>query len=660
MPLTPGSRIGAYNIVESIGAGGMGEVYRARDAKLNRDVAIKVLPDLFARDPERLSRFEREAQALAALNHPNIAQIYGVEEVDGSMPSSWSSSRARTSRSGSRAGRIPIDEALAIARQIAEALEAAHERGIIHRDLKPANIKVTPDGTVKVLDFGLAKMADGGDAAIANSPTFTSPPRHDGDRRDPRHRGLHGARAGAREARRPPRRYLGLRRASSTRCSPAGARSAARRSPTRSRRSSSASRTSTALPAETPPAVRRLLVRCLEKDPRKRLQAIGEARIALDDTSVPEPATPLNLSRASGISPIVAVGFAIAGAVLGALGIWLATRPAPVATPLPLHLSISLAPSGGLDGSFALSPDGQAIAFVGLVGTQRQIFVRRLDREQAVMLSGTEGNAGLGPIFSPDGKWLAFISAGQLKKIPVDGGPVTTLAGQVVPGTRLAWSADGTIVFTNQNVGLSRVSSSGGAAEPLTKLDAAGSELAHEMPWFAPDGKTLLFDIRRTAAGMSSGSTLIVALTMASGERRELFPGLVLGAVGTDRLIIQRDDAILAVPFDFTASGRHGRARSRSCRSGRASSGWSTPNTPLIAAAPNGTVVISPMGIDDEDSPLVMWWTPPGKRHDLDLPVHRYSDPRVSPDGARIAVARLRRAARQLDCRPAARHSSCA
>src|SRR5687767_4845520 len=185
MPLTPGSRIGPYDIVGPIGAGGMGEVYRGRDAKLNRDVAIKVLPELFARDPERLSRFEREAQALAALNHPNIAQIYGVIDLPPEGGSYTEPSHAlvmefvegedlaqRISR-----GAIPIDDALAIAKQIAGALEAAHERGIIHRDLKPANVKVTPDGTVKVLDFGLAKMADGGDAVISNSPTFTSPAR---------------------------------------------------------------------------------------------------------------------------------------------------------------------------------------------------------------------------------------------------------------------------------------------------------------------------------------------------------------------------------------------------------------------------------------------------------------------------------------------------
>jgi eukaryotic-like serine/threonine-protein kinase len=633
MPLTSGSRIGAYDIVGSIGAGGMGEVYRARDAKLNRDVAIKVLPELFARDPERLSRFEREAQALAALNHPAIAQIFGVVDLPGNAGGhalvmefvEGEDLAQRISR-----GAIPIDDALALAKQIASALEAAHERGIVHRDLKPANVKVTPDGTVKVLDFGLAKMADPADAVISNSPTFTSPATAAGVIiGTAAYMAPEQARGKAVDRRADIWAFGCLVYEMLT------GRHAFGGDTVTDTLSAIVSREPdlTALPAGTPPAVRRLIARCLEKDPRKRLQAIGEARIVLDDTSAPEPVTP---ARASGIPPIAAGGLAIAGAVLGAFGIWLATRPASVATPPPIHLSLSLAPARGLDGSFSLSPDGQTVAFVGIAGTERQIFVRRLDREEAVPLAGTQGGAGLGPIFSPDGKFLAFMSGNQLKKVSVDGGPVTALATDLVTGTRLAWSVDGTIIFTNDRLSLSRVPAAGGAAQPLTKLDAAASELTHEMPWFAPDGKTLLFDIRKTTASASSGATMIVALTLASGEKRELFPGMVLGAVGTNRLIIQRDEAILAVPFDFTLMKATGDpAPFLSLRPSLLRMVYA--DIPLIAVASNGTVVVSPTSLDAINSPLLMV-APGGQTTRLSLPVHRYSDPRVSPDGTRIAV----------------------
>jgi Tol biopolymer transport system component len=639
MPLTPGSRIGPYDIVGPIGAGGMGEVYRARDAQLNRDVAIKVLPELFARDPERRSRFEREAQALAALNHPNIAQIYGVIDLPpkgGNYTDNPSHALVMEFVEGEdlaqriSRGAIPIDDALAIAKQIAAALEVAHERGIVHRDLKPANVKVTPDGTVKVLDFGLAKMVDAGDAVIPSSPTFTSPATAMGViLGTAAYMAPEQARGKAVDRRADIWAFGCLLYEMLT------ARHAFGGETVTDTLSAIVSREPdlTPLPAGTPPAVRRVLVRCLEKDPRKRLQAIGEARIALDDTSFPDPVI---ATRASGISPIVAGGLALAGAVLGALGIWLATRPAPVATPPPLHLAVSLAPAEGLDGAFSLSPDGQTIAFVGLAGTQHQIFVRRLDREQAVPLGGTEGGAGLGPVFSPDGKFLAFLLGGQLKKIAVDGGPATALALGVVTGTRVAWGPDGTIIFTNDSLGLSRVPSTGGPAQTLTKLDAAASELAHEMPWFVPDGKTLLFDIRKTTAAASSGATMIVALTMASGETRELFPGIVLGAVGTDRLIIQRDNAILAVPFDFTRLTATGDpVPFVSLRPSLQRMVYA--NMPLFAVSPNGTVVLSPMSLDEGDSPLVMVEAG-GKETRLDLPVHRFSDPRVSPDGTKIAV----------------------
>ena len=283
MALTQGSRLGPYEIIAPLGAGGMGEVYRARDTKLDRDVAIKVLPAAFAEDAARMARFEREAQMLAALNHPNIAAIYGIEQGALVM---------ELVEGEDLKGPLPVETALNYARQIATALEAAHEKGIIHRDLKPANIKVTPDGVVKLLDFGLAKAAeetclDGGRTSADHVADALA--ADDAGGNDPGHGGLHVARAGARQAGGQARRHLGVRRgalrdAHRVACCSA----AARPSPTPSRRWSPGEPDWKALPTDTPPRIRRLLERCLRKDPKQRLRDIGDARLILDEAE-PEP-----------------------------------------------------------------------------------------------------------------------------------------------------------------------------------------------------------------------------------------------------------------------------------------------------------------------------------------------------------------------------------
>ncbi|MBA3298095.1 MAG: serine/threonine-protein kinase, partial [Acidobacteria bacterium] len=643
--IVPGTRFGSYEIVGALGAGGMGEVYRARDTKLHRDVAIKVLPKMFAADPDRLARFEREAQSLAALNHTNIAQVYGQVELPAEAGShsvalvmelvEGEDLSQRIAR-----GTIPLDEALSIAKQIAEALEAAHERGIIHRDLKPANIKVRDDGTVKVLDFGLAKAieisapdAKVGATAVMNSPTFTSPAVTE----------------------------MGVILGTAAYMSPEQARGKAvdRRADVwafgvvlyemlsgvrpfdgetmTDALSAIISREPDwkALPADAGRSVGPLLRRCLEKDPRKRLQAIGEARIALEAPFAP-PAP--GAVRQGGINAPVVAALVVGALSLGALAGWAVTfgrQRQP--TTVPARLSLPIAPADSLTGGFVLSPDGSQVAFIGQLAGRNQIFIRRMDRDEASALSGTEGASVVGPAFSPDGRWLVFTATGTLKKVPADGGPVAILAQTSAGGnSRPAWGPDDTIVFSNTARGLSRVAASGGEPQVLTTPDLKGGEMAHEMPWFLLDGKTLLFDVRRSTSSSNSGSTMIVALTLATGDRRALFPGMVLGFVGENQLIIARDNSVLSLPFDTNRLAATGEPTAPLPGVVNAQPiMFST--VPLFTVARNGTMVFLPSRAGEGDHPMMII-DRSGTSTRMAVPPHRYSDPRVSPDGQRLAV----------------------
>ncbi len=466
MAFAPGTRLGVYDVLAAIGEGGMGQVWRARDTKLNRDVALKVLPDSFAHDPERLARFTREAQTLASLNHPHIAAIYGLEE---SAPSglgqanvvralvmelvegddlSQRIARLRAPGASARQAGIPLDEALPIAKQIAEALEAAHEQGIIHRDLKPANIKVRPDGTVKVLDFGLAKALDPAAASspeAMNSPTITS----------------------------PAMTQAGMILGTAAYMSPEQARGKPvdKRADiwafgcvlfemltgTRLFAGDSVPETLglifsrepdlTMLPAGTPARVRTLIARCLVKDPRQRVRDMGDVRLALDgafETAVPQSATPAPAarSRARVVAAVAVSGLAGALVAAAALWSWAAARtPAPEATTrvsvmVPANRPISI--GGSPTRSLALSPDGTQLVYVGTnaeapadpQGRRTQLLVRSLDTLAVRDLPGTAGARQ--PFFSPDGQWVGFFTqTGELKKIALAGGTPVTLVEQI-------------------------------------------------------------------------------------------------------------------------------------------------------------------------------------------------------------------------------------
>jgi eukaryotic-like serine/threonine-protein kinase len=557
MSLTPGTLVGCYEIVSMIGAGGMGEVYRARDTKLNRDVAIKVLPDLFTEDPDRFARFTREAQTLAALNHPNIAHVHGLEE-----------SPSGSGRAGVRAlvmelvegedlsaviarGPIPLAEALAVARQIADALEAAHEQGIVHRDLKPANIKLRGDGTVKVLDFGLAKAMDpvgqsGPDAM--NSPTLT----------------VRGT-------------QMGIIVGTAAYMAPEQARGK-----TVDRRADiwafgvvlfemltgdqafkgddisevlatvlKSDPDWRALPPEMPGAIKRLLRRCLEKDPRKRLSAISDARLELDESD-PAPGAivdALGLSRRRSIGMNAALGL-VALTILATVGAMIFLDHAPAASgsgPLA-RLSIVL-PDGDevVDTSLrplAISPDGTRVAYVALRDGVQRLFLRTLADATPLALAGTEGAHC--PFFSPDGQWIGFFAQGKVKKAAVGGAAVQVIADGAPDARGGTWTRDGTIYFAPTNVsGLWKVPASGGTATEFTQLDVARGEISHRWPEAPPDGETLLFS---SWTGPGPDERSVVAVNLNTAARRELVPGGEAARyLSPGYLAYSRLDALLAL-----------------------------------------------------------------------------------------------------------------
>lgn len=502
MTMAKGSRIGPYEITGALGAGGMGEVFRARDTKLGRDVAIKVLPAAFARNHERVARFKREAQVLASLNHPNIAAIYGLEESAGAAALVLELVEGDDLAKRLRSGPIPLDDAVAIARQIAEGLEAAHEKGILHRDLKPANIKVTPDGVVKLLDFGLAKALDptaanagasGGDAAsLHNSPTAS----------------FHATEAGLilgtaaymspEQARGKPldRRsdvwsfgvvlyeMLTGRRLFSGETSSDILAAVLTRDPDWS-----------ALPAATPPRLRDLLRKCLERNPRQRLHDIGDARLELDEKSGFQLLPELPRER-QGPSSRPWLAGAAAGAVLTALvaGVTaIIARPAPDAT---VRLSILAPPGTSIfpdPTGVAISPDGTMVAFV--VGDAQRsdsdIWVRSLDTMAARRLEGSDG--GNLPFWSPDSRQIGFFTASKLKVIPAAGGRAEVIC-DAPNGRGGAWSPSNVIVFAPTWAGpLMRVAATGGEPTPLTTLDHTKKQYGHRFPSFLPDGEHFLY-----------------------------------------------------------------------------------------------------------------------------------------------------------------------
>jgi Tol biopolymer transport system component len=553
-----GTRLGSYEVTGKLGEGGMGEVYRARDSRLDRNVAIKVLPTAFTADPDRLARFEREARLLAQLHHPNIASVFGLEDSSGVRALVMELVEGDDLSALVARGPVPVDEALPIARQLAEALEAAHEQGIVHRDLKPANVKVRADGTVKVLDFGLAKAMDpvgisGADAM--SSPTLTgratqlgvilgtaaymSPEQATGGAVDRRadvwsfgvvlYEMLTGRR---------------LFEGESVSHVLAGV---LRDTPDFS-----------ALPATTPDRIVDLVRRCLRRKPRERLQAIGDARVVLEEVLADphagdRPATPSPIvAPAAGRGPrlawIAAAGGLAAAGLFAAL--WLtAGRGAPSAR--PVHASLVVPDGTSFGDTFALSPDGRRLAFEAWdrkSGT-RALWLRELDSGKVELLEKTEG--GEMPFWSPDGTQLGFFAEGKMKRLGPGGGSVRDVCDAPTPRGG-AWGPDGRIVFSASfRVGLSIVPAAGGSPKTLTTLDASRGEKSHRFPVFLPDGTAVLFLAQTAEGGARNDESAIELLDLATGTRNRLIatnssPLLAPGG----QILFWREGTLFAQAFD--------------------------------------------------------------------------------------------------------------
>ena len=546
--------IAHYRIQSKIGAGGMGEVYRATDSRLGRDVALKVLPEAFARDAERMVRFEREAKVLASLNHPNIASIYGLEESNGVRALVLELVEGPTLADRIKQGPIPLDEALPMAKQIAEALEFAHERGIIHRDLKPSNVKLTPDGQVKVLDFGLAKALEGetSDEELLNSPTlsalatragvllgtaaYMSPEQARGKRVD-RRADVWAFGCVLYEMLTGQGPFSGETTSDILAC-------VIRAEPDWP-----------AIPDSVPARIRELLHRCLRKDPRKRLQAIGDARLAIEETLSATPQEATAVPSVGTVAPRIwrrsmpwAAGILLA--ILVGITIW-EQRPRP--DPKEIVQFSFGAPAGDSlvfrfgSAQLAISPDGQAVVFMVRHNVTSQLYLRRLDRLEVVPLKGTED--GIFPFFSPDSQWVAFFSAGKLKKVSVLGGTPVTLCD--APNSRGGtWTPDNSIIFApSVSTGLMRVSAAGGMPEPFTRLDPSKGERSHRWPRALPGGRGVLFnssdpagnmyDLPITLALLKTGEVKILPLR---GTNARYVPGY---------LVFTRGETLFAAPFDL-------------------------------------------------------------------------------------------------------------
>ena len=556
MALAPGTRIGVYDITALIGEGGMGQVYRATDATLGRQVAIKILPKAFAADLQRLARFEREAKTLASLNHPHIAAIYGFEKSSAMHALVMELVEGEDLSQRLARGAIPLEEALPIARQIAEGLEAAHQQGIVHRDLKPANIKLRSDGQVKVLDFGLAKIADpaGGSSPDGmNSPTLS----------------VHATKQGVilgTAAYMSPEQARGLpvdRRTDiwAFGCvfyemltgTPAFGRDSVSDIVAAVLQSEPDWR---ALPPHTPGRLRLLLKRCLQKDSRQRLHDVADARIEIEDfdtDAIAAAATPV--PNGAHRLAWAAVG-ALAGVAVAGVLWWAGARTG--LAPAPIHLSLTLADKASSYGhmnasrELAISPDGQKIVYVAIHDGRRQLFLRSLGEIEGKPVDGTDG--ALTAFFSADSQWLAFGKGLELQKAAVGGGaPITicTLAGTGFFGGD--WGPDNTIVFVaDYNGGLLKVSANGGTPHPLLAASVDTDHVAYSDPQILPGGKGVLFTLASGRAVTADDQDVAV---LAAGEKTLRI--LIRGAshpryLPTGQIVYVHQGALQAVPFDIS------------------------------------------------------------------------------------------------------------
>ena len=630
-PLT-GQTLGVYRILDLVGVGGMGEVYRARDTRLGRDVAVKVLPRLSSADPERLARFEREARLLASLNHPHIAAIYGVEESAGIHALVLELVEGPTLAERLQRGPLPIAEAIGIARQIAAALEAAHERGVVHRDLKPQNIKVKPDATVKVLDFGLAKamMATANDGD--ESPTATEP--IDGTREGiilgtPSYMSPEQSRGRAVDKRTDVWAFgCVLYEMLTGRSAFAGATTSDTLAAVLKQEPDWQ-----ALPQDTPPGVRSLLRRCLKKDPVDRLHDIADVRIEIQE-GIAEPAvTPTGPPRRVAARwPRMIPWTVAAGAVaMALLVVQQDTRrtgpPAGPVTRLDLDLPAGVELVTVYPPAMVLSPDGTRVAFVGVFRGLRQLYTRRLDQFETVAIKGTENANAV--FMSPDGRALGFITADlSLKKVSLADSLVTTIEHDAEFSAGAAWGPDDRITFVRAGA-LWQVPVSGRPAKQITTLDTGKQELLHAWPSVIAQGRILLF---ASITGSSRGASHIEALSLPAGERHVIVEsGTFPLYAPSGHLVFFRDGALLGAPFDVDRLKVTGPV----VRVLENLAVGTTMDAPLAALSNAGSLTYAP---GDAGTTQLVWVSRQGVEVPITETPRRYQYPRLAPDGLRAVV----------------------
>ncbi len=641
MSLSTGTRLGAYEILALIGAGGMGEVYRARDTKLGRDVAIKVLPPTLIRDPARVARFRREAQVLAALNHSHIAAIYGLEESDGAqflvLELVEGETLAHRLAKGSRNkayGPLPLEDALRVARQVVDALHAAHEKNIVHRDLKPANIAFTADGQVKVLDFGLAKAAElsAGPEDLTNAPTeapptetgmilgtapYMSPEQAKGRATDKRtdvwafgcvlYEMLAGKRAFSGE-------NLSDTLANVLKSDPDWS----------------------ALPSNLPAPIRTLIEQCLDKDLGGRIPDISTAQFLLSHhVRLASPSPTRAAASTSTRVPVWLLGAAIACVAIAAAGatwVWMRTRPAPPHTLTRFTISVPENNQFSSAGRHlvAISPDGARLVYVANQG----LYLRALDQLDATLLGGTEGAED--PFFSPDGQWIGFWQSGQVKKISTSGGsPMPLCAAVNLYGA--TWGQDDTILFGQGSAGISRVSASGGTPEVLIR-DPGG--LA-QSPQMLPSGRAVLFTLGRAVSNFDWSRAQVVVQSLDTGTREVLIDG------GTDarylptgHLVYAAGANLFAVPFDVLALKVAGKPVALVDNLRTAS--LFTTGAAHFGVSLNGSLVYVPNARPEFAARRSLVWVDRrGQEEAIPAPARAYQFPRLSPDETRVAVDAL-------------------
>jgi serine/threonine-protein kinase len=683
-----GTQFGPYRVESLLGAGGMGAVYRATDTVLGRHVAIKILPDDLAADPDWVARFRREAQALAALNHPHVGAIYGFEALDGRAGSAFGLVlelvEGATLAEKLTAGPLPVDEALAIAQQIAEALDAAHQRGIVHRDLKPGNIKVRDDGTVKVLDFGLAIVApsenpDERRLDVSRRNTLTSPNTTQAIT-------AIGTILGT-AAYMSPEQAKGT---PVTRTTDIWAFGCVLYEMLSGRVPFKGDGTTDTLalivrgepdfgllPPTTPPPIRTLLRHCLDKEQRRRWPDAGSLRIAIEDarTAPTDVATPAGLTRAPNWRrKVVAALVIVAAATLSALGAWRLARQEPPRAVARVLIGVSPASqiartleqpnARPFRTAIALSPDGQSLAFIGAqpegtadaslppaasVSPARtrgpQLYLRRLDQLQATPIEGTEWADS--PFFSPDGQWVGFwqaasdtLQSGELKKVPLAGGPIVSICRTALPAG-ISWGPNGQIIFANHGGGgLWQVADAGGMPEKLTTPDSTRGELSHRLPHVLPDGRAVLFTIQRSPRDWDDAQVAVRSLV--TGEQKVLVESAADARyVTSGHIVYARMGTLLAQPLDAT------RFEVTGTPVGVIDGVMHDVNSPFtignsgaaqFSVASNGTLAYLPGGAAPEGDYIPVWVDRGGVDTEVGIPSRSVAGrPRLSPDGRRIA-----------------------